>query len=170
MKRLGLLLLAVLLMLAVLPAVAATGQPQNFVAQLSGDEEVPPVDTNARGIARFQLSPDGESIRFRLAVANLFDLNMAHIHCGAAGTNGPVVVWLHVQETQAPELLAGRTSGILAQGTLTADDVVALPDSEACPGGVADFDDLVDKISSELAYVNVHTLQHPGGEIRGQIR
>ena len=89
---------------------------------------------------------------------------------GLLGVNGPVIVWLFQHEEQAPLLREGRTSGILSQGVITAGDVVVVDDSDACPGGVADFDDLLEKIASGEAYVNVHTLAFPGGEIRGQIR
>jgi hypothetical protein len=48
--------------------------------------------------------------------------------------------------------------------------VIDRPDSAACPGGVSGLDDLLDKIQSGDAYVNVHTVAYQAGEIRGQIR
>jgi hypothetical protein len=51
-----------------------------------------------------------------------------------------------------------------------AGDVIAAPDSAACPGGVASLADLILKIQSGETYVNVHTLAHPGGEIRGPLQ
>ena len=44
-----------------------------------------------------------------------------------------------------------------------------LLDSAACPGGVATLEDVLEKMRTGGAYVNVHTTQFPGGEIRGQI-
>jgi hypothetical protein len=61
-------------------------------------------------------------------------------------------------------------NGVLAQGALTNANTIPRPDSAQCPGGVANFDELIAKIRSGEAYVNVHTLANPGGEIRGQIR
>jgi hypothetical protein len=136
---------------------------RNFVAHLSGDEEVPPVDTQAQGQAIFQLNAEGDALSFRLLVANIEDVTQAHIHCGAAGVNGPVVVFLFGLDP------AGVTvNGVLSQGTITEDDIIARPDSPECPGGVASFDDLLAKMRSGDTYTNVHTLVNPGGEIRGQ--
>jgi hypothetical protein len=136
----------------------------NFVAPLSGDEEVPPVDTNATGLARFQLY-DEEEFDFTLIVANIEGITQAHIHCGGVGVNGPVVVFLFRLDP------AGVTvNGILSEGTITADDVIPRPDSPECPGGVANFVDLIAKMRSGETYANVHTLDNAGGEIRGQIQ
>ncbi len=41
-------------------------QGKKFTAQLSGKDEVPPVDTTATGIAQFQLSPDGKELTYDL--------------------------------------------------------------------------------------------------------
>jgi hypothetical protein len=146
---------------------AASGKVLNFVAQLSGSEEVPPVDTKARGNSIFQLNKEGDELSYKLIVANLENLTQAHIHCGAEGVNGPVVAFLY-PSSAPPVLIPGRFSGVLAEGILTDSNVIPRPDSEACPGGVANFDEMLAKIMSGEAYVNVHTTQFPGGEIRGQ--
>jgi len=169
MRRLGASLFIVALLLATALAASAVAQPSNFRAHLTGDEEVPAVDTRAVGQTVFQLSRDGTQLHFRLIAANIEDVTMAHIHCGAAGVNGPVIAWLY-PDAPPPQLIAGRFSGVLATGAVTEADVVSQPDSGACPGGVDDFAELMDKIESGDAYVNVHTDAHPAGEIRGQIR
>jgi hypothetical protein len=152
-----------------LAAAPASASDLRFVAPLSGGEEVPPVATNATGVATFKLSADETELRFRLVVANIHNVTQAHIHCGAAGVNGPVVLFLY-PEGPPPVLIPGRFQGVLASGTRTGADVIPRPDSPECPGGVANLDDLVAKMRSGDAYVNVHTSQHPPGEIRGQIR
>jgi hypothetical protein len=91
---------------------------KNYIAQLSGGEEVPANDSRSRGNAEFQLSPDGSELSYRLIVANLQDLHMAHIHSGTAGANGPIVVWLY-PSAPPPEPIPGRTSGVLAEGVIT---------------------------------------------------
>lgn len=153
------------------PAVLAQSPPEqrNFIATLSGDEEVPPVITDARGQAKFQISRDGTELDYRLTVSRIENVTQAHIHCAAAGVNGPVVAFLYPDSPPA-ELIPGRTDGVLAEGTISGAEVIARPDSPECPGGVSSFSDLVDKIRSGQAYVNVHTSQFPGGEIRGQLR
>jgi hypothetical protein len=135
---------------------------QNFNTPLSGAEEVPPADTRARGQAQFQLNRAGTEISFRLNVANIENVTMAHIHVGAVGVNGPVVVWLY-PEGPPPQLIPGRSNGVLATGTFTEDDLVG-------PLAGQTLADLLNVMRSGDTYVNVHTSQFPGGEVRGQIR
>jgi hypothetical protein len=154
----------VLLFALSLASVSAhsVSRPLHFVAPLSGEEEVPPVETLARGLATFHLSPSGDKLHFLLIVANLEDVTMAHIHLGPRGVNGPVVAWLY-PEGPPPQLIEGRFSGVLATGTITADDLVGELEG-------AELADLLGEMKAGNTYVNVHTEQHPAGEIRGQIR
>ena len=150
------------------PVLKQAGPPQirpranTFVAPASGDQEVPPADTRARGNTTFQLSKDGAELSYQLTVANLHNITMAHIHRGAEGVNGSAVVWLYPAGPPL-QLIEGRTSGVLAKGVITADDLVG-------PLAGATLEDLVDLMRKGEAYVNVHTSQYPAGEIRGQIR
>lgn len=164
MKRtaITLMLVAGLLFMTMPAGWAGVGSDRNFVAHLSGGEEVPPVDTKATGQTKFQLSRDGTELSFRLNVANIENITQAHIHLAPAGQNGGVVAWLF-PDAPPPELIPGRTQGTLAKGTITADDLV---------GSLAglELDALVEAMKTGNTYVNVHTSQFPGGEIRGQIR
>lgn len=72
------------------PASTPQKGPQNFVAPLSGDQEVPPVETNATGLAKFKLNKAGDALSYKLNVANIEDVTQAHIHCGTADVNGPI--------------------------------------------------------------------------------
>jgi hypothetical protein len=93
---------------------------------------------------------------FRLRVRKLRDGVAAHIHCAPAGENGPVGVTLF---SGGPVSIK---KGILASGTITAPD-----EGNSC--GWASLADVADAVSSGLAYVNVHTLANPAGEVRGQL-
>jgi len=154
----GLLVIALLLM--TLSSVSA--QSRNYRAHLSGGEEVPPADTRAQGQATFQLSKDGTELRYRLIVANIENVTMAHIHRAPAGQNGPVVAWLYPSAPPA-QLIPGRSQGVLAQGTITAANLVG-------PLAGATLEDLIEAMADGQTYVNVHTQQVPAGEVRGQIR
>jgi hypothetical protein len=135
---------------------------QNFVAHLSGDQEVPERATLATGQAIFQLSKDGTELSYKLIVANLENLHMAHIHLAPAGTNGGVVVWLYPSGPPAA-LIPGTTNGILAQGVITNANLVGALAGQTLA-------DLIAHFNNGNAYVNVHTTLYPGGEIRGQIK
>jgi hypothetical protein len=153
------------LALAVAAAFGTTASADSdtaaMTASLSGAEEVPTNDSLARGTAVFKLSDDGLSLHYSLSVANLDNLSQAHIHIAPAGVNGPVVAWLY-PSGPPPQLIPGRTSGILATGTITASDLVG-------PLAGMSFEALLNAIRAGDAYVNVHTSAFPGGEIRGQI-
>lgn len=152
-----------LLVLATVALAAPPAQPRNFTAPLSGAEEVPGVDTRARGVGIFHLSADGSELSYRLIASNIENVMMAHIHCCAdAGANAGVAVWLYPEDGPPPALIEGRHSGTLATGTITSADLVG--DFAGLSLG-----DLVDEIVAGNAYVNVHTTQNPGGEIRGQL-
>jgi hypothetical protein len=126
-----------------------------FHANLSGDEEVPAVDTTARGEILLDASTDGQ-LSYKLIVANITDVTLAHIHCAPIGENGSIGVTL---------FMGGPVSvnGTLAQATVTAPDA-----GNAC--GWQDIAAVVDAIMAGNAYANVHTVANPRGEIRGQLR
>ncbi|MCW9708684.1 CHRD domain-containing protein [Fodinibius salsisoli] len=134
----------------------------NFRTHLKGENEVPAVETNAQGQAIFKVSNDGTSIHYKLIVANIENVLMAHIHNAPAGENGGVVVWLY-PSAPPPQLIEGRTQGILAEGTITADDLVGSLAGQS-------LDILLEEMKAGRTYVNVHTEQNPGGEVRGQIK
>lgn len=132
---------------------------RNFRTSLKGENEVPAVETRAQGQAIFQLSRDGSELSYKLIVANIENVTAAHIHLAPADVNGPVVVWLFQEVSPQP---TGRFSGVLAEGVITDSDLVG-----QLAG--ATLENLIDEIRAENTYVNVHTVQFPSGEIRGQI-
>lgn len=139
-----------------------------FTAQLSAANELPtaagPVVSKGRGLAVFHLSDDGASLHYKLIVANIANVTQSHIHCGPAGVNGSVVVFLFGLVPTGVNV-----NGVLAEGDITAANIIARPESASCSGGLQTFDDLLRHIREGSAYVNVHTLAYPGGEIRGQL-
>ena len=150
-------------------SVVANGA-RHAAVPLSGAEEVPQRPTRARGTATFHLSDDGSALDYRLIVANIENVVQAHIHLGAAGANGPIVVFLYGLVPPA----AGRFDGVIAEGTVTAANFINLLAGKTMA-------DLVAEMQAGNAYVNVHTNDgvdpvntgpgdFPGGEIRGQIR
>ena len=158
---------AVLLILVAVSATAATTTisssyaqtiPSIFHAILEGDEEVPPVDSDAKGAAIFITSNDGTELNYRLIVANIEDVTAAHIHLAPRGENGDIVAFLFDPE----EPTEGRTNGVLAEGTITSEDLVG-------PLEGSTLSELIDEMEAGNTYVNVHTVEHRSGEIRGQI-
>jgi hypothetical protein len=137
-------------------------ESHNFNTHMTGAEEVPARETRAQGQAIFKLSKNGQSLSYKLIVANIQNVTMVHIHRAPAGANGPVVAWLYPSSPPA-QLIPGRSQGVLAEGVITAADLVG-------PMASQSLDVLITELRAGNAYVNVHTAQYPPGEIRGQIR
>ncbi len=149
----------------------------NFGTPLSADEE-PPVavvnESRARGNAIFQLDQSGTTMSYQLIVANIENVTQAHIHIAPFGVNGPIAVWLYPGTAPpAGPPGAGRISGVIATGTITAANFIG-------PLATQPMSALVAAIHAGNAYVNVHTNldgnnvpsgvgDFPGGEIRGQL-
>ena len=115
-----------------------------LAATLAGANEVPgPGDPDGSGTATFRIIRGSAVICFQLNVhAITLPATAAHIHQGAAGIAGPVVVPL-----SAPG--AGGTATGCVNSTRTL--VAAILDN---PGGY---------------YANVHTTDYPAGAVRGQL-
>jgi len=123
-----------------------------FRADLSGAYEAPPVLTQGRGQVIIELDEDsmitasgsfmGLESDFNAAIAG-----GAHLHTALAGSNGGIAVDL------TTDLGGDNRSGIF-----DADDNEAQLDAAA-------FDIMLDR----GIYVNIHSMDHPGGELRGQV-
>jgi len=149
MKRIVTIALAASLVVA-LPGVALAAAEQ-FAATLSGDQENPPVTTSASGSAKVTISDDEASITYEVTYSGLSgDLAASHIHLGAVGENGGIML----------PLAAGPSP---MSGTLTSADFMAT-------GDVTSYEGALDAIRDGRTYVNLHTAANPGGEIRGQLK
>ena len=139
---------------------STTGIPSNveiFTATMNGANETPalPAATTATGEATFTVM--GHLLSWEVSVENINNVSAGHIHFGAAGTPGGVMVSL------SPTTGSYTAKTVIASGSLTVVDSV-----------------LVHMRAGE-AYVNIHTSDaslpgnntpgdYPGGEIRGQTR
>ncbi|MBK0403768.1 CHRD domain-containing protein [Adhaeribacter sp. BT258] len=111
-----------------------------FIALLNGLQEVPPVATTATGIGTFLLSQDRSKIKVHVIFEGLSGaVTGAHLHTGAIGVSGPVVLNLTT-------MVSGNE--IVGEGDPT-------PFLAALLAGTV--------------YINIHTAANPNGEIRGQL-
>ena len=139
------------------PAAQQQQQTQDYDANLTGDAEVPPVTTNATGLAELELNDDGDEMSFDIQVEDIEGATQAHIHQGLESRNGDPVVWLFNSTEPTDE-----EDGTLESGDFTAEDFVG-------PLQGQNMTDLVELMDDRRAYVNVHTEANPGGEIRGTV-
>jgi hypothetical protein len=107
---------------------------------LSGSNEVPAVTTPATGSGTITINPD-RTVRAAVTVTGM-TATASHIHEGAAGTNGPVIVPF----------------------TKTGDNMFsAAADAKLTEAQYAAY-------KAGKLYVNVHSAAHPGGEVRAQLK
>ena len=107
---------------------------------LSGSNEVPAVNTAATGTAVVTIKPD-KSVTVKVTVTGM-TATASHIHEGATGTNGPVIVPF----------------------TKTADNTFE------APAGAKLTDAQYESYKAGKLYVNVHSAANPGGEVRAQLK
>ena len=127
---------------------------RSFTIPLTTTEEVPtPKPSTASGTAEVFIYP--QEIEYRLTASSIMNVTAAHIHVGAPGVAGPIVVFLFSSATGG----TGPVSGQFARGTITANSLVPS----------VSLDSLKNLLKNGNGYVNVHTIANPAGEIRGQV-
>ena len=107
---------------------------------LTGAEETPPVKTAASGTASITVNAD-KTVTGSVATQGLTG-TAAHIHLGATGQKGPPVISLNK---------SGDGSWIVPEGSKLTDEQYA-------------------SYQKGDLYINVHSVDNKGGEIRGQIK
>jgi hypothetical protein len=130
---------------AALPASAAPGTAgRGLTTTLAGENEVGPAggDPDGTGAARLSVNYGQSRLCYSITVADIGTAVMAHVHEGAAGTNGPVVIGLMAPGAD------GTSSGCVTVERSILKGILQDP---------AEY------------YVNVHTAAFPGGAVRGQL-
>jgi hypothetical protein len=140
-----------------LPNLVFAQGEQKFAATLSAQEEVPPTNSQATGMAEFTVM--GDNVQYNANASNIQSVTAGHIHSGKQGENGPIVVTLFKYDTLDPRYAMNQ---VAEQGSITADKLEG-------PMAGKQLSDLATAMSNGETYVNVHTEQNPNGEIRGQI-
>jgi CHRD domain len=135
-----------------LTSLVSAQRPMTVTLNLTGGEEVPPVQTEATGAAEFIVGGT-DSIPYTINATNIEGATAGHVHLGAKGENGPVVVTLFKYDTPMNE--------VSENGTITADKLEG-------PMAGKQISDLTAAGANGTLYVNIHTEKNPNGEIRGQ--
>ena len=119
--------------------VAASALAADVKVTLSGDQEVPAVKTDGKGSGTITVADDG-AVSGSVTTTGVKG-TMAHIHQGAAGANGPVIV------------------------PFTKDG-----DTYKAPAGAKLTPDQLKEFKAGNTYFNVHSDANKGGEVRGQLK
>ena len=146
---------------------ASASHPERFHAVLSGFNEVPTLISEGQGTLDLTVDRNAKTLTYKLTFSGLTNVTQSHIHLGKVHVAGGVMVFFCSNLGNGPAgTPACPVNGGTVTGTLTAADVVALAAQNVTAGN---FDDVADALNSDSAYVNVHTVAFPAGEIRGQL-
>jgi hypothetical protein len=131
-------------------------EDQKFKANLSGENEVPPVTSAADGKVKIKVKDD--TIKSEINVTGISDITGAHIYTGNKSENGEAIVDLlksgNKSETGGRIIIQGEIDPADFEGPMTGKSLT----------------DLQSAMATEGTYVNLLTSDHPDGEIRGQIK
>jgi hypothetical protein len=127
------------LLAAAVTLSAAQAQVVAYKATLSGASEVPPVQSQATGAAAVNANPATKGVSWSVTYSGVTPA-AAHIHCGAAASANAGV---------AVDLGKNLASPIQGSGTMT--------------------DPQMADLQAGKCYVNIHTANNKGGELRGQL-
>jgi hypothetical protein len=129
-----------------------------YIATLNGVNEKPnSVTTPATGTATYTLT--GNTLNYTITVTGLTsNTSMSHIHVGAADVAGPVIV---------PYTVYAIRNGLVSTGSIDLSNPVS--SNSANGSNTISGDSLKVLLNNGNAYTNVHTINFPAGEIRGQI-
>ena len=146
------------LALVLVLAMQASAQTITLSTNMNGGEETPILNTGAVGTATVSIDVANREISITLNVFNIPTATTAgHIHIGPIGIGGPVVV-------NFPAAVTGRTGDFAMSFRIGEREFVARPAI-----GINTMDDAIQAIVNGNSYINIHTTQFPGGEIRGQL-
>jgi hypothetical protein len=118
---------------------------------------VPPAQSGAKGVATVRALANAIDFRIALDPLPASVVTAVHLHLGAPGEDGPLVLFLY----DAP--VHGPFTGVRS-ATLTPARLLPVPGLPALT-----FADVVRAVLSGNAYVDVHTAALPAGELRGQV-
>jgi hypothetical protein len=127
-----------------------SGGPIPYAAELRGANEVPPTGSSAFGSSFVTFDPINNNLTWEVNTSGIVSPTLSHIHRGAAGVAGPVIINFATSAAQIPN---GRTNGTISVATLGSSDLTALASASTANG----------------YYVNVHSAAFGSGEIRGQL-
>jgi len=192
-KRAGAAGLGAALLLATSPLVLAqsggnagadmamvTAETADFMADMSGANEVPPVDTGATGHVYITYDEDSMTLHWTVYYSGLSGpVVAAHFHGPAPeGMNAPPVIDIcailaeemanHQDQAPAAEPADANAPAMLMACGPTPPDGDAAQEMEFS-GTTTLTQEQYDQLTSGMWYVNLHTPANPNGEIRGQV-
>ena len=130
---------------SVMVAQVAQAAPMSFSVPFNGAQQVPPVKTKGHGVAHLTYNPATRMLSWSVSYSDMSSpVTMVHFHGPApAGKNAGVQIWISKKGAKVPNPVKGS--------------------AKLTPAQAKEF------MAGEW-YVNLHTKDHPAGEVRGQVK
>ena len=168
-KLLAAITVLVTALLLAVPAVHAT--PIHFAVTLSGANEVPPVSPAGTGQALVTLDPQAQTLQLNIVFSGLTsNTTMAHIHCCLPnGFQSGVNVGVATLVPAFTGFPLGVTSGNYSSPVFDLTQSSSYnPAFVTAQGGLAQAEAaFINGVLTGRVYLNIHTVNNPGGETRG---
>jgi len=168
--------LVLTVLIVALPSIAFGNDHDQFRANADGFHEIlgnagsPGTEAgaiNTDGQASLRTTLTSDAIEFRFEFSGLTsNLVQAHYHFAQPHVSGGIMVFLcGPAGSPARQACPNATHGVVS-GTLHAEDVIGPVPQNIAAGDLASVERA---IRNGAAYMNLHTPNFPGGEIRGQL-
>ena len=164
----GLVVLALTMLFGSSYGAVAGGKTMVHADTLTGYQEATPAGVSSPGTGSFfaVIDEDTATIQFEITYVGLTaPATVAHIHFGNRFTSGGVSAFF-CGGGGKPACPPGTSVSATVSGTITAADVVGPAAQGIAPGEIGE---LIRAIRAGVTYVNVHNVNFPQGEIRGQV-
>lgn len=131
-----------------------------LTSTMSGDEIVPPVETDVIGRMSINVPQSEDRIDYKINITGTSNITSAYIHVGKSGENGEAVADL-LNDSKKNKMKS--QPGIVIRGEIVDSKLIGPLENNT-------LKDLIFAMSDGDTYVNVNTPNHINGEIRGQVK
>ena len=148
--------LASLMVIGANGLIDVNGQKEKYRVKLLGKNEVPKVNSTAKGSASFKSKKD--ILTWKINVTGLSNTTGAQLYLGNKSSKGDIIVDLMKSGNQSKTPL-----GFLMNGKISAADLKGPMQGKTVM-------DLKSAMNNSQTYVNILTSAHPDGELRGPVK
>ncbi|MDQ5868842.1 MAG: CHRD domain-containing protein [Thermoproteota archaeon] len=148
--------------------VDAFDQLNRYWVVLNGDQQIPPVTTDARGYVGLKFSDDYTQLIYNVNVHNIDNVTGVYLYHGNDTQNASLVLDLlkktresNREKDRASDITEeGQTTGTISLGGVTKKDLGGALKGKSIP-------DLYKLMLDRMVYIVVETKDYPNGEIKG---
>jgi streptogramin lyase len=130
-----------------------------YDSTLSGDKQVPPVETDVIGLMSITVPRSESEIKYKINITGASNITSAYMHMGKDGEDGEAVADL-LMDSKKNKM--EKQTGVVIRGEVLDSDLIGSMNGKP-------LQDLINAITDGQTYVSINTPTHPKGEIRGHV-